>query len=108
MAAEPRFVTDPAALAVVAAAVVVLNLPFGWWRAGTRKLSLPWFVAVHAPVPLVVATRLVLGVRWQLATVPVLVGSYALGQYLGGRLRERLRGRTEPSGSSSSPGPPSC
>jgi hypothetical protein len=32
-------------LAIVAIGVFVVNLPFGFWRAGVRKLSLPWFVA---------------------------------------------------------------
>ena len=39
-------------------AVFFLNLPFGFWRAGVRKFSLPWFLAVHAPIPLVVGLRL--------------------------------------------------
>jgi len=86
-------VSSTTALVVVAGIVAGLNVPFGWWRAGTRKLSLPWFLAVHAPVPLVVATRLAAGVRWQLATLPVLVGSYALGQWAGGRLRRRRDAR---------------
>ena len=41
----------------VAAAVLLINLPFGFWRAGVRKFSPAWFVAVHAPVPLAVGLR---------------------------------------------------
>jgi hypothetical protein len=100
-------VSSPATLAAVAAVVVVLNVPFGFWRARTRKLSLPWFVAVHAPVPLVVATRLLAGVRWQLAVLPVLVGAYALGQFLGGRLRRRARAGPS-AGPSAGPESPPC
>ena len=48
-------------LAVVSAVVLLLNLPFGYWRAGARKFSLRWFLAVHVPVPLVIGLRLVSG-----------------------------------------------
>jgi len=74
-------------LLLIALAVLVLNLPFGWWRAGTRKLSLPWFVAVHGPIPFVVALRLAAGVGPELSTFPLLVGAYFAGQILGGVLR---------------------
>jgi hypothetical protein len=70
-----------------ALAVLVLNLPFGFWRAGVRKFSVPWFLAVHAPVPMVVGVRLVAGLGWQLATFPVLIGAFFTGQIVGGKLR---------------------
>jgi len=83
-------------LEVAALAVFVVNLPFGYWRAGLRKFSLPWFVAVHAPVPLVVAIRVLSGLPWRLTTVPVLVVVFMAGQMLGGGLRrQRLRPRPE-------------
>ncbi len=76
-------------LAFVAAGVALINLPFGFWRAGVRKFSLPWFLAVHGPVPLVVGLRLLFHVGWHLSTFPVLVGMYFSGQFLGGLLKER-------------------
>jgi len=75
----------------VAIAVLLLNLPFGFWRAGVRKFSLAWFVAVHAPVPLIVALRLLSGLGFRWTTFPVMVTGYFAGQFLGGRLRRRLR-----------------
>jgi len=74
---------------MVAALVLTINLPFGFWRAGHRKFTLPWIVAVHAPVPVVVALRFASGLGWQLATFPVLVGAFFLGQFAGGTLRKR-------------------
>jgi hypothetical protein len=71
---------------VVASVVVVLNLPFGFWRATTRRFTLPWVLAVHAPVPLVVGLRFAAGLGWKLVTFPVLVGAFCTGQYVGGRL----------------------
>lgn len=75
-----------AATALVALGILIVNLPFGWWRAGLRKFSPAWFVAVHAPVPLAVGLRWLAGVgfRWEL--LPLFVAAYFGGQYLGGRL----------------------
>ncbi len=72
---------------LAAAIAFVLNLPFGYWRAGLVPKSARWFVAIHAPVPLVVATRLLLGVPLAWRTFPVLVAAFFLGQWLGGRIR---------------------
>ena len=74
-------------LAEVAVAVLVINLPFGYWRAGVGRLTLPWFLAVHAPVPLVVGLRLVSGLGWHLFSVPVLASAFLIGQVLGGKIR---------------------
>lgn len=78
------------ALLVVAIAVLIVNLPFGFWRAGAIKFSRTWFLAVHLPVPLVVGMRYAAGLGWQLKTFPVLVGAFFLGQFLGGLLRQRI------------------
>jgi hypothetical protein len=78
-------------LCVVALLVLLLNLPFGFWRAGLRRFTLSWVVAVHAPVPLVVGLRFASGLGWRLATFPVLVGAFFTGQYVGGRLRRQRR-----------------
>jgi hypothetical protein len=78
----------------VAAAVLVMNLPFGYWRAGEKRLTLPWVAAIHAPVPLVIGLRIASGMGWQLATFPVMVGAFFTGQFLGGRARLWWRERT--------------
>ena len=70
----------------VAAAVFLLNLPFGYWRARVPARSRQWFLAVHLPVPLVVALRVLSGLGWQLSSFPVVVGAFFLGQFVGGRL----------------------
>jgi hypothetical protein len=74
-------------LAVIAAIVFVLNLPFGYWRAGTKRFSRPWILAIHLPVPAVIALRVFSGLGWQLLSFPVLIGAFFLGQLLGGLLR---------------------
>jgi hypothetical protein len=77
---------------LVAALVFLLNLPFGFWRARSRRFSGPWFVAIHAPVALSVGLRLLVGMRFMFTTLPVFVGAFFLGQSLGGRLRSRSSG----------------
>lgn len=79
-----------AALASALALVSLVNLPFGWWREGLKKLSPAWFVAVHAPIPLIFVIRHLLGLPWRLETLPLFVAAYFLGQWAGGRAR-RLR-----------------
>jgi hypothetical protein len=77
----------PPRLWLVAAAILLLNLPFGYWREGLRKLSPKWFVAIHAPIPFAIAIRWSAGLSLHLVTLPVFVAAYFAGQFLGGRLR---------------------
>ena len=86
----PPFESHLPSLAIT---VALLNVPFGYWRAGTRKFTLPWFVAVHAPVPLVVALRIGTGVTWRFGALGVLAGAFLTGQYAGGALRRWRNGR---------------
>jgi hypothetical protein len=71
----------------IAIIVLMLNLPFGYWRAGAKKFSSQWILAIHIPVPLIVALRIYSGLGWRLVTFPVLIGAFFLGQFIGGRLR---------------------
>jgi hypothetical protein len=71
-------------LVLISAVVLLLNLPFGYWRAGVRRFSLQWFLAIHVPVPLVIGLRLVSGIGWQMVTFPILIGAFFVGQFLGG------------------------
>ena len=75
----------------VAAAVFLLNLPFGYWRANENKFSSRWFLSVHAPVPFVIAIRLLSGMGWQLITFPVMVGAFFGGQFAGGIIHRMRR-----------------
>ena len=70
--------------------VLVINLPFGYWREGQRKFSPMWLVAVHAPIPAVIALRVLSGLGFHLITFPVILGAYFAGQYFGGLLRRKL------------------
>ncbi|MDT8323465.1 MAG: hypothetical protein RRA94_05090 [Bacteroidota bacterium] len=75
-------------LYAVTFAVFLLNLPFGYWRENTRKFSIAWVLAIHLPVPLVIALRHVSGLGWEFYTYPFLVAAFFLGQYAGVRLSQ--------------------
>ena len=77
----------------IALAIAVLNLPFGWWRAGVVKFSRDWFLAVHIPVPIAIGMRFAIGMGFQLATLPLFVGAFFIGQLLGGRARALRQSR---------------
>ena len=77
---------------LVTAFALLVNVPFGWWRAGLRKLSPPWFVAVHAAVPLIIALRLAIGMPFRWVFVPLYAAAYFAGQWIGARLRRGMRG----------------
>jgi len=72
---------------IVAGFILVLNLPFGFWRAGARRFSPSWFLAVHAPVPIAIGARFLAGVGLRLRLLPLFIGVYFAGQFLGGRAR---------------------
>jgi hypothetical protein len=72
---------------IAAIIVFLINIPFGYWRARTRKYSPQWVLAIHTPVPFVVACRFLLGLGWRLYTFPVLMGAFFAGQFAGGKLR---------------------
>lgn len=78
-------------LAILMGIILVLNVPFGYWRANVRKFSTQWFIAVHVPVILTLVIRLALGFGYTLATFPFLVVAFFSGQYAGGRVKKWLQ-----------------
>jgi hypothetical protein len=82
---------DSLAYALAIMATFVVNVPFGYRRAGVRKFSPAWFVAVHAAVPIVVGLRFALGLPFRWSVLPLFVIAYFGGQTVGARLRHRAR-----------------
>ena len=71
---------------------LVVNLPFGYWRAGLRKLSFLWFLAIHLPILLVIPFRIAMGISYHavplLLVIPLVIAAAVIGQLLGGRFRK--------------------
>ncbi len=78
----------------VAALAALVNMPFGYWRANADKFSRQWFLAVHLPVPLVIGLRFASGLGFHLATFPVMIAAFFLGQLAGGQLHGMLKKHT--------------
>ena len=83
--------TNPMNLILVIIFVFLFNLPFGYWRANVKKFSLQWILAVHLPVPFIIAARIYSNIGFELYTYPILVGSFFLGQFLGKYLYSRRK-----------------
>jgi len=68
----------------VSIAVLVINIPFGFWRQSVKKYSVKWFLAIHLPVPAIVLLRIYGEIGFAFYTYIFLVGAFFLGQKLGG------------------------
>jgi hypothetical protein len=71
--------------------VLLLNLPFGYWRANVKKYGLQWAMAIHIPVPFIIAARIFSDIGFELYTYPILVGAFFSGQLLGKFLYTRRK-----------------
>lgn len=61
-----------------------INLPLGWWRRRLAKFSPSWFVAIHASIPFLVATRFALGLSLWIIPAEIVVA--IVGQVAGARV----------------------
>ena len=70
-------------LILVTIFVFLLNLPFGYWRANVKKYGVQWILAIHIPVPFIIAARIFSDIGFEFYTYPILVGAFFLGQFIG-------------------------
>ncbi len=73
-------------LILITILVFFLNIPFGYWRANVKRFSTQWFLAIHIPVPFIVALRIFGGIGFSWYTYIFLVGGFFLGQQFGSLL----------------------
>jgi len=71
--------------------VMFVTLPFGFYRAYTRKLSLRWFLAIHVPVPFVFLTRYEAGLSYWF--IPFTFAACVAAQIVGSRIGRWWIGR---------------
>jgi len=62
----------------------LLNLPFGYARAKTKKYSFRWFLYIHLPIPLIFVARTLSHI--EIKYIPIFVVAAVIGQILGGKL----------------------
>lgn len=74
--------------------VLLINIPFGYWRANVPKFSSQWVLAIHIPIPFIIALRIFSGIGWQPISFPLLVGAFFLGQFGGSYAKKNLARRS--------------
>jgi len=72
------------AVLILFAFTLLMNLPFGYKRAKTKKYSLRWFLYIHVPIPFIFIARTLSHI--ELMYIPVFVLAALIGQILGGKL----------------------
>jgi len=77
-------------LLLISLLVLVFNIPFGYWRSNVRTYSLQWFLAIHIPVPFIIALRLVSEIGFAWYTYVFLVTAFFLGQKTGSAVMKRI------------------
>ena len=81
-------------LLIVLIFAFVVNLPFGYWRQGLKKLSVLWFLAIHLPILLVIPFRKAMGISYDAIplyiVIPLVIAAAVIGQLVGGRFRKAL------------------
>jgi hypothetical protein len=78
-------------LILISIIVLILNIPFGYWRANVKRFSLQWFLAIHLPVPVIIFLRLISGTGFDINSFVVLVIAYFLGQITGLTIFNRMK-----------------
>jgi hypothetical protein len=61
----------------------ILNVPMGFLRSYTKKLSVSWFICVHATIPVIYYGRMFSGL--DIRYVPIFITAAVLGQIMGGK-----------------------
>ena len=74
-------------LFAIALAAFIINLPFGYMRAKTKKFSIQWFLYIHLPIPLIIVFRKYAGFGY--SAVPLFLAASVVGQLVGARLRKK-------------------
>lgn len=78
---------------IVLIVVLLLNIPFGYWRGNVKKFTGQWFISVHLPVPLIMLLRIRFDLGWEWTTSPILFGAFFLGQFLGAKWHHHWKKR---------------
>jgi type III secretory pathway component EscU len=63
---------------------LLINLPFGYARAKTKRYCFRWFLYIHVPIPLIFVARTISHI--EMKYIPIFALAALIGQVLGGRL----------------------
>ena len=68
---------------LIALIVLLVNVPFGYWRGSTKKISFSWFVSIHLPVLISILLRHASHIEFKPLIVVLFVSVFLLGQLSG-------------------------
>jgi len=71
--------------------IIIINIPFGYWRANVKRFSLQWFLAIHLPVLLIILLRISSGIVLEPISFAILILAFFSGQLVGKKIFERMR-----------------
>jgi hypothetical protein len=63
--------------------VFLLNIPFGYWGKGTKKMSFNWFLAIHLPIFLSIFLRFAWNIETNWKIIVIFIIMFMAGQYTG-------------------------
>ncbi|MEW6053306.1 MAG: hypothetical protein AB1552_05880 [Nitrospirota bacterium] len=63
---------------------LLINLPFGYARAKSRRFSFRWFLYIHVPIPIIFIARTISHIEFKY--LPLLALAAIIGQVVGGKL----------------------
>lgn len=66
----------------------LVNLPFGMLRSRFKYYSVPWFLSIHAPIPVAAILRRSAGLPWWYLFIFMIFG--IAGQVLGKKIAMRF------------------
>ncbi len=76
----------PYTLLLTSIITILLNIPFGYWRANVRRFNMQWYLAIHLPVPAIIALRIFGGIGFHWSTYVAMIAAYLFGQFLGEKI----------------------
>jgi hypothetical protein len=80
-------------MTLTALLILLVNIPFGYWRANVRRFGPQWFLAIHLPVPFVVLLRYAMHTGWHWSTFVMFIMAFFTGQMLGGYIHRKMLAR---------------
>jgi hypothetical protein len=63
---------------------LLINLPFGFARAKSKRYSFRWFLYIHMPIPVIFIIRTLSHI--EMKYIPFFAFAAVLGQIIGGKL----------------------
>lgn len=81
-------------VAIVSVVSLVVNIFLGRYRARFRKMTLMWWIMIHASIPLIIPLRIWLDTPK--IAIPLFIGLAVIGQLIGSKVvASHMKDKTE-------------